>query len=173
MDLLNYLDEHFRGPKLAPTEEIKKQAAAELLEYTDTFNKVGFTGLSMKNSTPDEIGTVVAPAFDYLEKALAKFSSEGPFLLGNFGLVDIAFAPFIERFEVAFSGIRGVNITAGRPKLLKWIEAMDKVEAYSSTKIERRSLLELYRMMLENDYFKRVGVVSDPSKSGETPVSVK
>jgi len=125
-------------------EEIKKQAAAELLEYTDTFSKVGFTGLSMKNSTPDEIGTVVgmvsdvkssasenmilflvcivsleidstdagadckgqlkcngpahlsypcqslacaAPAFDYLENALAKFSSEGPFLLGNFGLV--------------------------------------------------------------------------------------
>jgi len=40
-------------------EESKKQAAAELLEYTDTFNKVGFTGLSLKNSTPDEIGTVV------------------------------------------------------------------------------------------------------------------
>lgn len=36
--------------------------------------------------------------------------------------VDIAFAPFIERFEIAFSEIRGYDITAGRPKLSQWIE---------------------------------------------------
>lgn len=171
MDLLYYLDEKFEGPKLAPTEESKKQAAAELLKYTDTFNKIGFTGLSMKDSTPEEIGAVVAPAFDYFESALAKFSSEGPYLLGDFGLVDIAYAPFIERFEIAFSEIRGYDITAGRPKLSQWIEAMDKLEAYSSTKVERSTLLSLYRMMLESDYFKRVGIVSDQNKPGEAPVA--
>lgn len=40
-------------------EESKNQAADEIIEYSDTFNKLGFTGLSMKNSTPDEIGAVV------------------------------------------------------------------------------------------------------------------
>ncbi|KAG0581203.1 hypothetical protein KC19_4G232200 [Ceratodon purpureus] len=172
MDLLYYLDEHFEGPKLAPVGGNKKQAATELLEYNDTFNKVGFTGLSMKDSTPDEISKVVAPAFDYLENALAKFSSDGPFLLGNFGLVDIAYAPFIERFELAFGEIRHLDIKAGRPKLAEWIEAMDKVEAYSSTKVERSALLELYKRMLDNDYFKRVGIVSDQSNAGGTPVAV-
>ncbi|KAG0591825.1 hypothetical protein KC19_1G204900 [Ceratodon purpureus] len=171
MDLLTYLDEHFGGPKLTPTEESKKQAAAEILEYSDTFNKLGFTGLSMKNSTPDEIGAVVAPAFDFLENALGKFSSEGPFFLGDFGLVDIAYAPFIERFEIAFGEIRNYDIKAGRPKLAKWIEAVDKVEAYSSTKCERKFLLELYKKMLDGDYFVRVGVVPDQSNSGGKPVA--
>lgn len=67
----------------------------------------------MKDSTPDEIAAVVgtlhiyflnsfllsvfvnddviwlfaAPAFDYLEKTLGKYSSEGPFFLGNLGIV--------------------------------------------------------------------------------------
>ena len=40
-------------------EKSKKQAAEEMLGYSDTFIKVGFTGLSMKDSTPDEIGAVV------------------------------------------------------------------------------------------------------------------
>jgi len=39
-------------------EESKKQAADEIIGYADTFTKVGFTGLSMKDSTPDEIGAV-------------------------------------------------------------------------------------------------------------------
>lgn len=171
MDLLTYLDEHFGGPKLAPTEESKKQAAAEILEYADTFNRIGYTGLSMKNSTPDEIAAVVAPAFDFMENALEKFSSEGPFFLGKFGLVDIAYAPFIERFEIAFGDIRNYDIKAGRPRLTKWIEALDNVEAYSSTKCERKFLLELYKKMLDGDYFVKVGVVPDQSKSGGTPVA--
>lgn len=104
MDLLTYLDDHFGGPKLAPTvrnlftwlsnmknfmlsfwemvsmvlsllalvaingceqEESKKQAAAELLQYADTFNKLGFTGLSMKSSTPDEIAAAVGTVDDF------------------------------------------------------------------------------------------------------------
>ncbi|XP_024386481.1 protein IN2-1 homolog B isoform X2 [Physcomitrium patens] len=172
MDLLTYLDDHFGGPKLAPTEESKKQAAAELLQYADTFNKLGFTGLSMKSSTPDEIAAAVAPAFDFLENALAKFSSEGPLFLGNFGLVDIVYAPFIERFEIAFGGIRNYDIRAGRPRLAKWIEAMDNVEAYSSTKVPRATLLELYKKMLENDYFIRVGVAANQNNSSGSSVAV-
>jgi len=166
LDLLYYLDEHFGGPKLAPTEESKKQAADEIIGYADTFAKLGFTGLSMKDSTPDEIAAVVAPAFDYLEKALGKYSSERPFFLGNLGIVDFVYAPFIERFEIAFGGIRNYDIKAGRPRLTNWIEAMDNVEAYASTKVERSVILELYKKMLDMDYFKRVGVVQDQNKSG-------
>jgi len=38
--------------------------------------------------------------------------------------VDFVYAPFIERFELAFSGIRNYDIKEGRPKLVKWIEVM-------------------------------------------------
>lgn len=44
-------------------EESKKEEAAELLKYTDTFNKTGFTGLSMKGASPSEIEEVVGIEF--------------------------------------------------------------------------------------------------------------
>lgn len=44
---------------LCGQDEAKKAAAAELLKYNDTFNKMGFTGLSMKNATPAAIEEVV------------------------------------------------------------------------------------------------------------------
>lgn len=40
--------------------------------------------------------------------------------------MDIAYAPFIERFELAFSEIRNVDIRAGRPNLTKWLEVVER-----------------------------------------------
>eukprot|EP01018_Ginkgo_biloba_P020953 Gb_12085 [translate_table: standard] len=122
LDLLEYLDNHFEGPKLNPTDPAKKEAADELLKYTDSFTKVGYTALSKPES---EVGQEVGPALDYLENALGKFD-DGPFFLGQFSLVDIAYAPFVERYEIVFPSLKNYNITAGRPKLSKWIEASDK-----------------------------------------------
>lgn len=44
-------------------EESKKEEATELLKYTDTFNKTGFTSLSMKGASPSEIEEVVGIEF--------------------------------------------------------------------------------------------------------------
>ena len=35
---------------------------------------------------------------------------------------DVAYIPFVERFQIAFSALWNYDITAGRPKLAKWIE---------------------------------------------------
>lgn len=45
--------------------------------------------------------------------------------------MDIVYAPFIERFEIAFGGIRNYDIRAGRPRLAKWIEVIQH-SLYSS-----------------------------------------
>lgn len=47
-------------------EESKKQAADEIIGYADTFAKLGFTGLSMKDSTPHEIAAVVGTLRAYI-----------------------------------------------------------------------------------------------------------
>jgi hypothetical protein len=36
--------------------------------------------------------------------------------------VDIAYIPFVERFQIFLSDVSKYDITAGRPKLAKWIE---------------------------------------------------
>ncbi|KAE9464448.1 hypothetical protein C3L33_03611, partial [Rhododendron williamsianum] len=71
-------------------------------------------------------------AFDYFEMALSKFD-DGPFLLAEFSLVDIAYAPFIERFQPFLLDLKKYDITAGRPKLAAWIKEMNKNVAYKQT----------------------------------------
>ncbi|ONK67821.1 uncharacterized protein A4U43_C05F4140 [Asparagus officinalis] len=79
-------------------------------------------------------------AYDKLEEALAKF--DGPFFLGEFSLVDIAYAPFVvERFKPLFSEIRNYDFTKGRPKLTKWIEELNKIDAYRATKHDPEEIL--------------------------------
>jgi len=145
MDLLEYLDNNFEGPKLFPTDPAEKEAANELLKHTDTFTKNVFVALTKPDS---EAAQEAGPALDYLENALGKFS-DGPFLLGQFSVADIAYGPFVERFQVAFPALKNYDITAGRPKLLKWIQELHKIEGYAKTTVaDPEIILETYKRIL-------------------------
>ncbi|NP_001295698.1 glutathione S-transferase L3-like [Jatropha curcas] len=141
LDLIKYIDANFEGPSLLPDDPAKKEFAEELFSYTDTFTKTVFT--SFKGDAVKD----ASPAFDYLENALHKFE-DGPFLLGQFSLVDIAYIPFVERFQIFFSEVFKYDITAGRPKLAAWIEEMNKIEAYKQTKTDPKELVEFYKKRL-------------------------
>ncbi|GMY19550.1 glutathione S-transferase L3-like isoform X2 [Fagus crenata] len=138
LDLIKYVDSNFEGPSLLSHDHAKKEFAEELFAYSDPFTKTVYT--SFKGDTLKEAGL----AFDHLEKALHKFD-DGPFFLGQFSLVDIAFIPFVERFQIAFSAQWNYDITAGRPKLAKWIEEVNKIDAYKVTKTDPKELVELYK----------------------------
>jgi len=146
LDLLEYLENNFEGPKLFPTDPVKKKAANELLKYIDTFTKNLFVAfLKPEPEAAQEAG----PVLDYLENALGKFA-DGPFLLGQLSLVDIAYVPFVERFQIVVPVLRNYDITADRPKLLKWIQELNKIEAYAKTKIEPETAIEIYKKHLAN-----------------------
>ncbi|MED6196133.1 hypothetical protein PIB30_044399, partial [Stylosanthes scabra] len=70
---------------------------------------------------PNTTSSVQGPIFDSLENALGKFD-DGPFFLGQFSWVDIAYVPFIERFQLVFAEVFKHDITEGRPKLRAFIE---------------------------------------------------
>ncbi|XP_058004027.1 glutathione S-transferase L3-like, partial [Hevea brasiliensis] len=86
----------------------------------------------------------LGPTFDYLENALHKFD-DGPFLLGQFSLVDIAYILFVERFHVFLSEAFKYDIIAGKPKLAAWIEEIIKIEAYKQTKIDPKENVEAFK----------------------------
>ncbi|GFY84608.1 glutathione transferase lambda 2 [Actinidia rufa] len=116
----------------------KRQFAEELLSYTDSFNKGVIT--SFKADGMNDAGA----AFDYIEMALSKFD-DGPFFLGQFSLVDIAYAPFIERFQPFLLDVKKYDIKAGRPKLATWIEEMNKNEAYKQTSLDPEEYIATYK----------------------------
>eukprot|EP00262_Sarcandra_glabra_P014365 TRINITY_DN41_c0_g1_i1.p1 TRINITY_DN41_c0_g1~~TRINITY_DN41_c0_g1_i1.p1 ORF type:complete len:240 (-),score=51.24 TRINITY_DN41_c0_g1_i1:236-955(-) len=137
LDLIKYIDSHFEGPALLPDDPAKREFAEELLTYSDTFNKFMFTAIPSKGDLENELG---AP-LDHIESALSKFD-DGPFFLGQFSLVDIAYAPFIERFRPLFLDIKDYDIIKGRPKLASWVEETNKIEAYKQTQRDPQELVE-------------------------------
>ena len=134
LDLLKYINDNFGGPALLPNDPAKREFADELLSFTDTLSSNVITSLKGGNV---EVG---AP-FDYLEKALSKYD-DGPFFLGQFSLVDIAYAPFIERYHPLILDVKKYDVTTGRPKLISWIEEVNKIETYKQTKLDTKELVE-------------------------------
>ncbi|TVU47476.1 hypothetical protein EJB05_07079 [Eragrostis curvula] len=137
LDLVKYIDSNFEGPSLLPDDAAKKQFAEELLAYTDEFNKALYSSIISK----EDVSKETVAALDKIEAALGKFS-DGPFFLGQFSLVDIAYVPFIERFQIFYSNIKNYDITEGRPNLQKFIEEVNKIDAYTQTKQDPHFLLE-------------------------------
>ncbi|XP_060183857.1 protein IN2-1 homolog B-like isoform X2 [Lycium barbarum] len=138
MDLIRYIDSNFEGPSLFPDDHSKREFAEELYSYFDSFYKAVISSLK-----EDKLNDAIA-AFDFIETALSKFV-DGPFFLGTFSLVDIAYAPFIERFQPFLLEGKKYDITTGRTKLAAWIEEMNQIEAYTITKRDPKEHLESYK----------------------------
>lgn len=117
MDLIKYMDSNFEGPKLIPDDPEKQGLAEELLAYSDTFNQAMMSALTAKGAVTAD----AEAALDKIEVSLSKFD-DGPFFLGQFSLVDIAYAPFVDGFQVFFVNIKNYDTTAGRPNMQKFIK---------------------------------------------------
>uniref|UniRef100_A0A453SVC2 GST N-terminal domain-containing protein n=1 Tax=Aegilops tauschii subsp. strangulata TaxID=200361 RepID=A0A453SVC2_AEGTS len=141
LNLLKYIDDNFDGPELLPHDSAKKMFAEELLAYSDSFNASAFFScLRFMGDVTDE----AVAAVDKIEAALGKFS-DGPFFLGQFSLVDIAYVPFIERLQISYSGIKNYDIVGGRPNLGRFIEEVNKINAYTQTKLDTQVTLDIIK----------------------------
>ncbi|KAH7667739.1 Glutathione S-transferase omega-class protein [Dioscorea alata] len=138
LDLIKYIDEQFEGPALLPDDPAKRQFAEELFSYSDTFNLVNYKAFTSTGDLEKEIG----PAYDKIDDALSKFD-DGPFFLGQFSLVDIAYAPFFERFQNFLLEVKKYDITKGRPKLDLWIKELNNIDAYTQTRRDPQELLAI------------------------------
>ncbi|XP_078437406.1 protein IN2-1 homolog B-like [Wolffia australiana] len=143
VDLLKYIDANFDGPSLFPDDQEKQRFAEDLLSFSDEFNMSSFKSFTSSGDLEKDIGLL----YDKLEEALSKFN-DGPFFLGQFSLVDIAYAPFIERFKPFFAEVRGYDITKGRPKLALWIEELNKLDSYKQTVRDPQELLAALKKKL-------------------------
>ncbi|XP_020204614.1 glutathione S-transferase L3 [Cajanus cajan] len=138
LDLIKYVDANFEGAHLVPGDPAKQEFGEQLISHVDTFNKDLYA--SLKGDPIQE----ASPALDYLENALGKFD-DGPFLVGQFSLVDIAYIPFVERFQIFLAEVFKYDITEGRPKLATWIEEVNKIDAYTQTRLDPQEIVDRYK----------------------------
>ncbi|XP_058740186.1 glutathione S-transferase L3-like [Vicia villosa] len=140
LDLVNYIDVNFEGTALVPSDPAKKEFGEQLISHVGTFTKDVYS--SLKGDAIKE----ASPALDHLENALAKFD-DGPFFLGQFSWVDIAYIPFVERFQIVFSEVFKYDITEGRPKLAAWIEELNKIDAYTQTRASPNEIVDVFKKL--------------------------
>lgn len=148
LDLLEFIDQSFEGPSLFPKEAGKDEAAKSLLKFTDELNKQAMTVLKNKEATRESCQETLGPVLDHLEGVLGAFNDEGPYFLGSISGVDFAYIPFLERYQIVLPEFFGYDPFEGRPRLLKWSEAMNTVSAYTSTKADPKELLGHSKKML-------------------------
>lgn len=144
LDLIEYIDSNFEGPALLPQDPAKRQFADELIAYAGAFTKALYSPLTSQVDMSDD----TVAALDKIEAALSKFS-DGPFFLGQFSLADIAYVTILERVQIYYSHLRNYEIAKGRPNLEKYIEEMNKIEAYTQTKNEPLNLLDMAKKHLK------------------------
>ncbi|XP_021722323.1 glutathione S-transferase L3-like isoform X2 [Chenopodium quinoa] len=139
LDLMKFIDSHFEGPSLFPSDLVKQDFAGVLFSYIDSFHK------SVTSSfKEDGVNAETGAAFDYIEDALSKLN-DGPFFLGQLSLVDIAYVPFFERYIPFLKDVRSYDITAARPMIAMWIQEMNKIEGYKQTQTDPKLLVESYK----------------------------
>ncbi|KAM5559953.1 glutathione S-transferase L3-like [Rosa sericea] len=139
LDLIKYVDSNFEGPSLFPKDPEKAKFGEELISHVGTFTGALYTAFKANDTVKQ-----ADAQFDYLENALKKFD-DGPFFLGQFSLADIAYIPFVERFQSFLSEVWKYDIAAGRPKLAAWLEEINKIDAYKVTKTDPKELVGFYK----------------------------
>ncbi|GJN31100.1 hypothetical protein PR202_gb19457 [Eleusine coracana subsp. coracana] len=182
LDLIKYIDSNFDGPALLPEDAEKRQFADELIAFADAFTNALYSPLIAHADMSDEAGKRLhfirlkqvclysmallldsltrslssqVAALDKLEAALTKFD-DGPLFLGQFSLADIAFVTILERVQIYYYHVRNYEITKGRPNLQKFMEEMNKIEAYTQTKNEPLSLLDIAKNHLKVRHSKNI-----------------
>ncbi|CAH8361386.1 unnamed protein product [Eruca vesicaria subsp. sativa] len=130
LDVIKYVDSNFDGPSLYPEVRIF------ISVYMYLMLKILYCHVTNNLHV-----FLAAPVFDYLENGLHKFN-DGPFFLGKLSLVDIAFITLIERVQPLLEDAYKYDITLGRPKLATWIQEMNKIDAYTQTKENRKEVIE-------------------------------
>lgn len=148
LELLQYLDNTFPGPRIFPLGPAQREATRELLRNTEPLNQKAFVALKGKDARKSYLDKCVGLSFDHLEAALGNFSNEGPYFLGHISGVDFAYVPFIERFNILFLELLNYNILENRPRLTRWLMEINQVDAYTSTKANPRVILNDMRRNL-------------------------
>ncbi|KAL0298628.1 UNVERIFIED_CONTAM: Glutathione S-transferase L1 [Sesamum radiatum] len=143
LDLIRYIDSNFEGPSLFPDDPAKRDFGEELLDYTGSFYKAVTT--SFKESRMDEaalhrllsqmsIKLMPTNSVSFHQAFADCWNSIGDLKLLDCNdtdccdllQVDIAYVPFVERFQAFFSEVKNYDITSGRPRLAVWIEVWRK-----------------------------------------------
>uniref|UniRef100_A0A0G4HYN7 GST N-terminal domain-containing protein n=1 Tax=Chromera velia CCMP2878 TaxID=1169474 RepID=A0A0G4HYN7_9ALVE len=163
LQLIEYIDEAFKGPALMPETPHQRALARIWADHcTSRVQRAYYAMLMDQDPAGQEKakGEFFSECREFAQAMVPE--SEGPFFFGKkFSLVDIAFAPFWQRFEWVGGHYRGLTFPADNPefcRLAVWWEAVRKHPSVAATLVCRPRLIVSYSQYSTNkgtsDYAK-------------------
>ncbi|KAK7332512.1 hypothetical protein VNO80_29265 [Phaseolus coccineus] len=73
---------------------------------------------------------------------------------GISSLVDIAYIPFVGRFHIVFAEAFKHDVTEGRSKLATWLKEVNKIDAYTQTKVDPQEIVDRFKKRCLSQYYK-------------------
>lgn len=135
-NILLALEARFPDPPLLPADLEENTIAIQLIEDAET---VDYKFLKGKLADADDLATLQTSfeaKLDELEQALAKYP--GSYFLSTFSLVDIMYAPHLERLAVSLPVYQDYHIK-GNPRfsnLNAWLAALNERPAFNRVKTD-------------------------------------
>jgi glutathione S-transferase len=142
MPVVEYIDEAFDGPSLLPSNPVDRaQARIWSTHVTERINKPFYSMLMAQTEDGRaQAKAVLLKEMRTLAQAMAPLSN-GPFFCGaKFSLVDIAFAPFWQRFIWIGSHYRGLEFPKDDPafdRLRAWWESVSIRPSVAATIVNK------------------------------------
>lgn len=141
-NILLALEAQFSDLPLLPADPQEKAIALQLVEdaETNSFREIAYKFLI---GTPaDEYEKAISQVafevkLDELEQALAKYP-DFPYFLNTFSLVDIMYAPHVDRLAASLPVYRGYHIKGNPrfPNLNAWLAALNERPAFNRVKTD-------------------------------------
>lgn len=149
--ILLELEARFSDSPLLPTDPEENKIARQCVEDAETngWKEAGYKFV-MSNSTDSELASLQASfeaKLEEFEQALAKYP--GSYFLSTFSLVDIMYAPHLDRLAATLPVYRNYHIKDNSrfPNLNAWLTALNQRPAFNRVKTDAETINLLLRRL--------------------------
>ena len=143
-----YLDEVFPDPPLMPEDALGRAQARVWIDYCDSRFMSACHQLIQDRQDPDKQQgnrDKLREVFRFMENEGLRKLSDGPFWMGEqLTLVDIQFAPFVERFP-CYQDLWDAEWPAECTRLRRWFDSVSQRSSFQTTKHTLEFHMERYR----------------------------
>mmetsp|Transcript_17842 Transcript_17842/g.33798 ORF Transcript_17842/g.33798 Transcript_17842/m.33798 type:complete len:320 (-) Transcript_17842:166-1125(-) len=159
--VVEYIDEAFEGPALLPSSALLRAQQRKWSNYvTEAIQKHFYTMvIAQERDTQEEFRGKFYDACRHFVQHMAP-ASEGPFFLGReFSMVDIALAPFWQRFIWIGGFYRGLEFPNDDAfsRMKTWWEAVSKRPSVANTLVCKPRLISSYKQYARNEATSNYG----------------
>jgi glutathione S-transferase len=146
-----YLDEAFPQPALMPGSPALRAQARIWMDYCETRFLPAVHKLMSEADDADKRAAnneKLSEVLRHIEHEGLRRTGAGPWFFGlQFSLVDIQFAPFLERFDM-YVRLAGATVPADCTRLHAWLAALQKRPSVHATAHDTNYHIEARRQML-------------------------